>query len=375
VTGVAVVGTGFGCFTHVRALRNAGFDVLALVGRDPHKTAARAKVFDVPRATTVFAEVLAVPGVDAVTIATPPDTHAELALTAIAAGKHVLCEKPFTRDVEEGRRVLDAAERAGVVHLLGTEFRFDTGQALLARAVQGGSIGSPRVATIVLHVPMLAAATSEVPGWWSDAARGGGWLAAHGSQVIDQIRVTLGEFRSVTASVLHVTPRVPPWSADDGFLVHFIMESGAVGTMQSTPSDRGPLLIETRVVGSRGTAWLDGLGTTVNVADAGGTRRLDVPDDLTVMAGASPPREVLQTTYEQMTGLGLDLGPYTRLAEHFLARIRGTRRPSGPEPATFADGVTDLTVLDAMRRSATECRTVEIASRSEPTPNRGGAAT
>lgn len=361
MTGVAVVGTGFGCFTHVRALRDAGFDVLALVGRDPTKTADRAAVCDVPRAITSFTDAVALPGVDAITIATPPDTHAELALAAISAGKHVLCEKPFTHDIAAGRRVLDAAQRAGVVHLLGTEFRFDTGQALLARAVQSGSIGRPCVATVVMHVPMLADASSEVPGWWSDAAQGGGWLAAHGSQVIDQIRVTLGEFRQVTAAVLHVTARVPPWSADDGFLVHFVMESGAVGTMQSTPSDYGPLLIETRVVGSQGTAWLEGVGATVKTADAGATRTLDVPDDLTVSAALAPPPKLLQTEYERMTGHGLDLGPYTRLAEHFLARIRGTAPPPGPTPATFADGVTDLVVLDAMRRSATEGRTVDVS--------------
>jgi predicted dehydrogenase len=361
VTGVAVVGTGFGCFTHVRALRDAGFDVRALVGRDPDKTEARARLFDVPEAITVFGDALVLPGVDAVTIATPPNTHAELALAAIAAGKHVLCEKPFARDVGEGARVLDAADRAGIVHLLGTEFRFDTGQALLARAVHDGAIGEPRLATIVLHVPMLAGAASEVPEWWSDAAQGGGWLGAHGSQVIDQIRVTLGEFRSVCASVVHVAPRTPPWSADDGFVVHFVMESGAVGLMQSTPSDHGPLVIETRVVGSRGTAWIDGLGTTVKVADASGTRVVEIPRELVVGAPGAPPREVLQTTYEQMTGHGLDLGPYTRLAEHFLARIRGTQAPNGPTPATFADGVADLAVLTAMRRSAAEGRTVTIA--------------
>jgi predicted dehydrogenase len=98
----------------------------------------------------------------------------------------------------------------------------------------------------------------------------------------------------------------------------------------------------------------------VKLADAGGTRTLDVPDELRVGAAAPPPREVLQTTYEQMTGLGLDLGPYTRLAEHFLARIRGSRPPDGSRPATFADGVADLVVLDAMRRSASEGRTVAV---------------
>ena len=214
----------------------------------------------------------------------------------------------------------------------------------------------------VFAIVGLAAPDAEVPAWWADAGAGGGWFGAHGSQVIDQIRVTLGEFRSVTASVLAVAPRVPPWSSDDGFVVHFVMESGAVGIMQSTPSDRGPLLIETRVVGSTGTAWIKGVGATVKVADAAGTRTLDVPDDLRVGAAAAPPREVLSTTYEQMTGLGLDLGPYTRLAEHFLARIRGTRAPAGPQPATFADGVDDLIALDAMRRSASEGRTIAISS-------------
>jgi len=96
--GAAVVGTGFGCLTHVRALRTAGFEVHALVGRDPDKTTARAERFEIPHAFTSLAEALAIPGVDAVTIATPPHTHAPLVLDAVRADKHVLCEKPFARD-------------------------------------------------------------------------------------------------------------------------------------------------------------------------------------------------------------------------------------------------------------------------------------
>jgi predicted dehydrogenase len=122
--GAAVVGTGFGCLTHVGALRGAGFDVHALVGRDPDKTAARAERFDIEHACTSLADALSVPGVDAVTIATPPHTHASLVREAVAAGKHVLCEKPFARDAAEARTLLAAAEQAGIVHMLGTEFRF-----------------------------------------------------------------------------------------------------------------------------------------------------------------------------------------------------------------------------------------------------------
>ena len=358
MTGVVVAGTGFGCFTHVRALRNAGFDVLGLVGRDPVKTAERAHLFEVPDALTSFTDALALPGVDAVTIATPPHTHAELVRAALAAGKHVLCEKPLARNADEARALLRDAEAAGVVQMLGTEFRFDTGQALLARAVHDGLVGAPRLMTVLMHVPMLADPDADVPAWWADDAQGGGWLGAHGSQVIDQIRVTAGEFAAVSASVVHLSDAM---TADTGFVVHFRLRNGAAGVMQSTPCDLGPFLVETRVAGTKGAAWIEGVGTHVNVTDASGTRRLDIPDDLRTLAPSAPPGAVLNTTYEQMTGHGLDLGPYTRLAEHFRARIEGTESPPGPQPATFADGVAAMDVLDACRTSAREHRMVEIA--------------
>ena len=358
MTGVVVAGTGFGCFTHVRALRAAGFDVVAVVGRDPVKTAARAEMFDVPRALTSWPDALALPGVDACTIATPPHTHASLVDAALDAGKHVLCEKPFARDAIEASRLLQRAEQSAVVHLLGTEFRFDTGQALLARAVRDGLIGAPKLAMFFLHVPVLADPTAELPDWWADAAQGGGWLGAHGSQVIDQVRVTLGEFTDVTVSLLNLAGRAT--TADDGFVAHFRLASGAAGVMQSTAADRGPMLIETRVVGSHGSAWIDGLGDAVFVADSGGTRQLPVPDDLRTVRADAPPAAALETTYEQMIGHGLDFGAYTRLAEHFFARIEGVPAPAGPAPATFADGVADMEVLDAMRASARDRRTVTV---------------
>ena len=76
---VVVVGTGFGCMTHVRALQAAGFEVAALVGRDPAKTTERASLFDIPIALTSLDEALALDDVAAVTVATPPHTHAPIA--------------------------------------------------------------------------------------------------------------------------------------------------------------------------------------------------------------------------------------------------------------------------------------------------------
>ena len=190
MSGVVVFGTGFDVVALVRALRAAGFEAMALAGQDPVETAFRADLFDIPRALTFVDEALALQGVDAVAIATPPHTHAVIALAA--------------------------AEAAGVVHLLGCEFRWDAGQALLAQTVSSGEIGEPRLATVVLHVPLLADPAAVVPGWWADVGRGGGWMAAHGSQIIDQIRCTLGEFDRVSTSLPRIAartcrPTTPSW--------------------------------------------------------------------------------------------------------------------------------------------------------------------
>ena len=189
-----------------------------------------------------------------------------------------------------------------------------------------------------------------MPGWWADAGSGGGWLWAHGSQLIDQIRVTLGEFEGVSASLVHVVDR-PSMSADDGFIVHFRMRNGAVGVMQSTAGDRG-ILVETRVTGSTGTAWIEGVGAKVKVADADGVRTLPFPDDLQMDAAPPLPEGATTTTYEKMITFGVEYGPYVRLAAAFRDRIRGEAIASVPEPATFVDGVAQMAVLDAITSSA-----------------------
>jgi predicted dehydrogenase len=353
--GAVVVGTGFGVLTHLRALRRAGVTVRALVGRDPEKTRSRARRFEVPHATTDLEEALALPDVDAVAVATPPHSHAAIVLAAVAAGKHVLCEKPFARDTAEARRMLDAAEHAGVVHLIGTEFRFATSQALLTRTVRSGAIGEPRLATFVMNVPVLADPAAEVPAWWSDASAGGGWLGAYASHIVDQVRATLGDFAGVSASLSRVADR--DWTAEDSYTVHFRTESGCDGVLQSTAGAWGPMDFITRISGTRGTAWL--AGPDVWLADATGSRKLDVPDDLVTAPAEPPPAELMVTAYDHLHAAGFDLGPYTRLFEVMRDRILGRETPADPAPATFADGLAAQAVLDAIRKSSAERRWVE----------------
>jgi predicted dehydrogenase len=351
--GVVVVGTGFGCLTHVPALRAAGFDVLGLVGRDAGRTAERARRFSIPHALTSMDEALALPGVTAVTIATPPRTHAGLTLKALAAGKHVLCEKPLARDAAEARTMLEAAEAAGLVHLVGAEFRWATGQRLAARVMAEGAIGEPRLATFLLHIPLLASPDAEVPSWWSDASEGGGWLGAHATHLIDQVRTSLGEFEAVSAGLVSVADHRGSgrsWNVEDAYTVHFRTRSGVDGILQSSSASWGPMLIHTRIAGTGGTLSI--AGDTVRVADSSGERRIDVPEDMTGEDPVPPPADLLVTAYDLLHATGIDRGPYTALARAFRQRILGLPVADEPPLPTFADGMAAVAVLDAARRSA-----------------------
>jgi predicted dehydrogenase len=346
MAGVIVFGTGFGCLTHVRTLRQAGFEVRAIVGQNPERTAERARRFDVPKALTSLDEALTMDGVDAVAIATPPATHHALVLAAAAAGKHILCEKPFAADAAQGQAMCEAVERAGVIHLLGTEFRFSPGNAMLARVVQSGRIGDPIDAQFALDVPFVANSEAEVPAWWRDDGQSGGWLGAWGSHVIDQIRTTLGEIESVSAFLSLRRDRLA--GADDGFNALLMTRSGASVTMRSCARSH-TVSGATLIVGSDATAVLQ--GDHVVLHSASGAETLEVPKELEVLPPSPPPMEGLTTAYEFGHTLGTDFGPFTRLSEVLLGLIEGRDVSHWPAPATFRDGLACQRVMDAIRRS------------------------
>ncbi len=354
--GAVIVGTGFGILTHLRALRAAQINAIALVGRDPQKTKDRANKVGVQHGLTSLGEALALPGVDIVTIATPPHTHREIALEAISQGKHVLCEKPFARNAGEAKQMLDAAETAGVVHMLGTEFRFATGQALATRALREGRIGEPRLVNFTMNVPVLADPSGEVPAWWSAQQEGGGWLGAYASHIIDQIRATLGEFESVSASLALVSDR--DWSAEDSYTIHFRMKSGASGVLQSTAGAWGMPVICAKIYGNRGTLSIE--GESVSIAGPSGIETLDIPEDLANAPPEPPPAEFMKTTYDHLHAAGFDLAPYTKLCALMRDRILGKPTKDDPAPATFADGLAAQKVLDAIRLSDAEKRWITV---------------
>ncbi len=340
--GAAVVGTGFGCRVHVPALRAAGFDVLALVGQDEDRTTRRAERAGIATATTDLDAVLARDDIDAVTVATPPHLHAPVSIAAAKAGKHVVCEKPFALDVAEAEQMRDAAEGAGVTNLMGHEFRWVPERAVVGRAIADGAIGEPRLCTLVQFVSLVADPGAKVPSWWFDPGAGGGWLGASGSHVVDLVRTWLGEFAEVDASLSVVSDRTDV--AEDTFSIRFRLASGVNGVLQQTAAAWGPYAGITKVAGTRGTVWLD--GEEAWLADADGTRRLDVPDDLAL----PPAPEESDDPRQRFTHL--ELGPFTKLCEALRAGVEGRPLPDAVPLPTFADGVANIRVLDAVRESA-----------------------
>jgi predicted dehydrogenase len=336
-----VVGTGFGCRVHVPALRGAGFDVAGLVGADPGRTRQRAEASGVPLAFTDLDEAITRTRAVAVTIATPPHAHAQLAMTAISRGCHVLCEKPLARDVREAQTMLAAAERAGVAHLVGHEFRWRPERALIARAIAAGMIGEPRLLTLVQYMSLIASPDATMPSWWFDIGAGGGWLGASGSHSIDQVRAWLGEFASVSAALPTVAARKS--GAEDSFAVRFRLANGVEGIVQQTAAAWGPPADTTRIAGTEGALWLE--GSAVWLADRKGPRELPIPSDLALAPAEAPAGKAPQPASVPL---------FIRLCEALRAAMEG-HAPAGPVPVpTFADGVACMKVLDAIRVSAAE---------------------
>ena len=341
MTGVAVVGRRFGARVQVPALRTAGFEVVALVGRDVEPTAYKAQKLGIPHTCGSLAQALELPDVDAVAIATPPHTHFDLALEAVDAGRHVLCEKPFTTDAAHAARLVDARDRAGVVGALGHEFRWNPARAAVAHAIASGTIGDVRLATIVEYSPFLLHSDDALamPSWFEEPGVGG-WLGANGSHTLDQLRVWLGPFRSVSASMF-VSAANADRRVEDSYSARFEMGTGVEVVLQNVGAAwtaRGFVA----VTGTAGTVGID--DGAAWIADGDGTRALAAPAGSATVGGGR--------VDDDLDALGsYEIRHYEKLAAAFLAAIEGRQLDSPAALPTFLDGLGVMRAMDAMRTS------------------------
>jgi predicted dehydrogenase len=143
----AVVGVGFIGVAHVEALRRLGVDVVGVVGSDPARATRKAQAASLPRVYDDLDALLADPAVDVVHIATPNHLHAPQVRDVLAAGKHVVCEKPLALTAEDAADLVALADAAGKVHAVCFNLRFYPLLHQARASVASGEIGTPRFIT------------------------------------------------------------------------------------------------------------------------------------------------------------------------------------------------------------------------------------
>ncbi|HET6561122.1 MAG TPA: Gfo/Idh/MocA family oxidoreductase [Marmoricola sp.] len=185
---VGLVGAGLIAGVHAHAYRaSPGVRVVAVADPVRAKAERLAERYGAVAVGTVE-ELLDLP-VDVVDVCTPPLSHADVAVTALDAGRHVLCEKPLARTLGDARRIVDAAGRAAGLFMVGHVSRFEPDHSGAKALVDAGRIGEVRMVT---HTTTCAMPTWSEDGWVADPVRSGGPLVDQAVHSFDFARWVIG---------------------------------------------------------------------------------------------------------------------------------------------------------------------------------------
>lgn len=180
-------------------------------------------------------ELLADPRIELVTIATPNDTHEEIAIAALRAGKNVISEKPVTLSMESLERMIAVAEECGKIFTVHQNRRFDVDYLAMKQLHDSGEIGD------VIRLESRVHGSRGIPSDWRGMKEyGGGMLYDWGIHLIDQVLMVLGwDVDTVRCRMDHITNQ----EVDDGFQLEITFKSGAfayveLGTYNFIPLPR-----------------------------------------------------------------------------------------------------------------------------------------
>ncbi|WP_308202042.1 Gfo/Idh/MocA family protein [Rathayibacter rubneri] len=373
---VALIGHAFMGRAHAHAWRTAHrFFPLALeprlvvvAGRDEGRTRAAAAEFGADEWSTDWRAVIARDDIDLVDIVTPGDQHAEIAIAALEAGKHVLCEKPLARSVEEAERMTAAASLASGTATCGFSYRRTPALALAKRFVENGRLGEIRHVRAQYLQDWLS--DSEAPLTWRlDRSKAGsgtlGDIAAHSidtaqwltGQSIDSVSAVLRTFvteRPVLATQSGLGGRAEadaergPVTVDDAVAFTANLSGGALGVFEATRlalGRRNANRIE--INGERGSIAFDfermnelEFFDGTDPDDAQGFRRIQVTD---------PSHPYVGHWWPTGHGLGYE-HVFTHQVVDLVTAIAEGRAPT----PSFADALQVQRVLDAVERSAAD---------------------
>lgn len=337
--GVGLIGSGFMGRTNAETVKRytRGAHLVAVTGGS--RAVALAAEYDMPMEPSVEA-LLARPDVDVVMISTPHAAHAEQAVAAARAGKHILLDKPMATTLEDCDRILESVRRAGVRLMIMFGQRFRDCNLEAHRVVRAGAIGRVRM----MQEQILATGgLASLPAWQS-LPENVGILLGHAVHNIDRIRWISGEeIVSISAQV----QRGPATNNEVSSMVLLGLTNGAMATLWASwaiPSPPFPHSSSRALIAGE-TGNLD--------CDAYGELRLGQGSDWKVIA-VQPPID--------WPGEGalspVRMEAYRRQHQEFLDAVRENREPS----VTGQDGRAAVQVALGAYQSAAEGRVIHLAA-------------
>lgn len=353
--GVGIIGTNWGAHVQLPAFQAAGLPVVALAGRQLHKTRRIAEQMGVPFATDNWRALIAHDDVALVSIVTPPALHCEMSMAVLAAGKHVLCEKPMALDLADASHMLAVAETCpDQFALVDHELRFLPAFQVARELVATGGIGQFRRAE-VRAIASVRASLHQPWNWWSDAAQGGGVLGTISTHQTDILRYILSDEITAAQGFLStfITERprdrsgqllstnTSPVTADDFATFHLRFGRGGVAVVIASMVSR---------IEEPQSITLHGDEATLRFVD----RQLFYARHDEELRDITPPQHIAMPAELD----GISHSSFAAYAEatvymgHALhAALNGDRAALNPA-ATFRDGLYVQQVVDAVRASS-----------------------
>ena len=265
-----VIGLGFFGEMHADVLRDMqGVELAALCTRRPDRLKDLADRFDVPKRYTDYQELLADPEIDSVSVVTHVYDHKDITIGALAAGKHVILEKPMADSVETCDAIVAAAKAAKGKFMVGHICRFDTRVSLAREAIAEGRIGK------IVSMHATRNLTGDITG---------------PSGILDKISALLGDgihdtdimlwmAQNPIQTVYAQTLQVRNYKYPDMGWAMYRFESGAIGVIETIwcMPDNAPFRIDARmeVVGTEGAVYIDCGNAGLGVLHAEGFDRPD----------------------------------------------------------------------------------------------------
>ena len=344
-------------------LRDARCEVVAIADPDRALADATATEFGIPSVYGTHQELLERDDIDLVDVCTPSATHFVLAMAALAANKHVLCEKPVAFDFRETRRAAMIARSKGLRTKLGFTFRYAPAMRYMKHLIDEGFIGTPFIFNgyeqnsqwldplnplrqVDPDADQSVLQVSSLEGYGAPIIDIGHWcVGAHYERVVGTMRNFIAE------RMVRQTGRMMRMNIDDGDIFIGEFANGALGSVQTSFVTVGNYPgIEARVYGSKGALICrlveeEGIceRLTAATADQVEFRPVEVPSQFYPPGGT--PREAWRTLF------------YANLTASLISELLD---PAAPNEGDFEDGARVQEVINAVELSYRERRWVDL---------------